>query len=422
MIPGDADRAAFENHITNYHGDRLKAFALSASHHGSRTFFVKNEGDEPYKAGLEAIDPDYIVISAPLREESDHGHPHEDAEKLNVEYAGKENVVHTGADRFSYIFDVYRDVIKSTARFSTITGILRHITALKVATMTAMTRVNPRALLLRLNHRPETLRRAGTAKCKARVRFRLLSRLPTNCLVQANLVEIADNLTATPDGGGKCEFQCFAPVPENTEGLPPRALLKVVIPSTFPFQPLEVFSCEETIRGFPHQDAESHKLCLNPDSEVPYDEKKLVRYIEWSIGWLKDAATGSLVKIGDPYELPDFSRKKLGKPLSIQFPLYFVETAASFSRWSTRLGQVGQVVVAWPKNPHCLLAWKFSTESGDLIWECPFSKNTKRPAPMSLSVRGFCYLTSGKIALDQPRPLGSYLNCAKLPELISTRH
>ena len=28
MIPGDADRAAFENHITKYHGDRLKAVRI----------------------------------------------------------------------------------------------------------------------------------------------------------------------------------------------------------------------------------------------------------------------------------------------------------------------------------------------------------------------------------------------------------
>ncbi len=109
MIPGDADKAAFENHITKYHGDRLRSFALGASHHGSRTFFMMNEGEEPYLDALNTIDPGYIVISAPLREESDHDHPHEDAEKLYVDHAGQDNVVHTGAERMSYFFDVYRD-------------------------------------------------------------------------------------------------------------------------------------------------------------------------------------------------------------------------------------------------------------------------------------------------------------------------
>src|SRR5262249_19086461 len=39
MIPGDADRVAFEKHITDYHRELLGAFVLAASHHGSRTFF-----------------------------------------------------------------------------------------------------------------------------------------------------------------------------------------------------------------------------------------------------------------------------------------------------------------------------------------------------------------------------------------------
>src|SRR5260370_40085345 len=34
MIPGDADRAAFEKHINNYHTDRMPAYGLAASHDG----------------------------------------------------------------------------------------------------------------------------------------------------------------------------------------------------------------------------------------------------------------------------------------------------------------------------------------------------------------------------------------------------
>src|SRR5437879_13347734 len=44
MVPGDADKSAFENHITKYHGERLHAFALGASHHGSRPYFMMPEG------------------------------------------------------------------------------------------------------------------------------------------------------------------------------------------------------------------------------------------------------------------------------------------------------------------------------------------------------------------------------------------
>lgn len=108
MIPGDADRAAFEKHITRYHNERLGAFALAASHHGSRTFFMENEGNEPYLAGLRSIGPEYVVISAPTQEESPHGHPHDDAVKLYADEVGSDNVLQMGEARLSFTFDIYR--------------------------------------------------------------------------------------------------------------------------------------------------------------------------------------------------------------------------------------------------------------------------------------------------------------------------
>ena len=77
MIPGDADRDAFEKHIAEYYKERLGAVVLAASHHGSRTFFRYNESDDPYKDALDYIDPDYVVVSAPTQQESRHGHPHD---------------------------------------------------------------------------------------------------------------------------------------------------------------------------------------------------------------------------------------------------------------------------------------------------------------------------------------------------------
>jgi competence protein ComEC len=108
IIPGDADHVAFSEHIM-YHKKRLFAALLAASHHGSRTFFRDCEDDDPYTDGLDAINPKYVVISAPKREESRHDHPHEDAVELYVDKVGEENVLHTGKDRYSFIFDVYRD-------------------------------------------------------------------------------------------------------------------------------------------------------------------------------------------------------------------------------------------------------------------------------------------------------------------------
>lgn len=109
MLPGDADRNAFEKHITEYYGDAMHSQTLGASHHGSRSYFRDNEDDEPYMEALNKTDPEFIVISAPTQEESPHGHPHDDAVGFYKDKVGEENVLHTGKDRCSYIFDIHRD-------------------------------------------------------------------------------------------------------------------------------------------------------------------------------------------------------------------------------------------------------------------------------------------------------------------------
>lgn len=109
LVTGDADLRAFENHITKYHKDHLPSTILDASHHGSRTFFVEDEKDEPYMDGLEAINPTWVVVSAPTVEESRHCHPHEFAMKLYREHVGDNNVLHTGAERETFYFDIFQD-------------------------------------------------------------------------------------------------------------------------------------------------------------------------------------------------------------------------------------------------------------------------------------------------------------------------
>jgi competence protein ComEC len=109
IIVGDADKCAFKDHITKYHKDRLPSLVLAAAHHGSRTFFVENEGDDPYKDALNTINPEYVVVSAP--KDSPHDHPHEDAMKLYEEHCGKDNVLYMGdgGQNYSYITDVYEN-------------------------------------------------------------------------------------------------------------------------------------------------------------------------------------------------------------------------------------------------------------------------------------------------------------------------
>jgi beta-lactamase superfamily II metal-dependent hydrolase len=107
LMTGDADRRAWENHIMGYHKENGKADVLSAVHHGSRTFFKFPGNDEDvYEEHIKAIAPDYLVLSAPTREESAHDHPHEDALKLYKKHVKEENIFHLGKNRVSVIVDI----------------------------------------------------------------------------------------------------------------------------------------------------------------------------------------------------------------------------------------------------------------------------------------------------------------------------
>lgn len=106
LITGDADLVAFRDHITDYHEDRLGAYVLDASHHGSRSFFMEKEGDDPYVKHIEAIAPQFVIISAPKQSESRHEHPHDDAVELYKKYA---KVLHMGPKRESFICDILDD-------------------------------------------------------------------------------------------------------------------------------------------------------------------------------------------------------------------------------------------------------------------------------------------------------------------------
>ena len=107
LLTGDSDRTAWEDRITGYHGERLPSDVLSAGHHGSRTFFKKDEDDEdPYKGHMDKIAPTYVVVSAPKQSESPHEHPHDDALDLYAEYVNRDDLLHLGANRECVIVDI----------------------------------------------------------------------------------------------------------------------------------------------------------------------------------------------------------------------------------------------------------------------------------------------------------------------------
>lgn len=105
LMTGDSDKKAWEEHITPYYGKYLKSEILSASHHGSRSFFKNSEDDKnPFTDNIEKINPEYLIISAPNN--SDHDHPHDDALEIYKEYISEENIYNLGEKEQSVIVDI----------------------------------------------------------------------------------------------------------------------------------------------------------------------------------------------------------------------------------------------------------------------------------------------------------------------------
>jgi len=110
LVTGDSDKAAWQEHITNYHKERITANILSASHHGSRSFFKDDEDDKiPYKDHIKLINPNWIVVSSPVQKDSPHDHPHDDAMKIYNESVQMENLFILGEGKNCAIYDIYEE-------------------------------------------------------------------------------------------------------------------------------------------------------------------------------------------------------------------------------------------------------------------------------------------------------------------------
>lgn len=108
MITGDSDKIAWRDHITHYHKEKLPSDVLSASHHGSRTFFKIDETDENvYEDHIKEIAPSHLIVSAPKYSEYDH--PHHDALELYKKYVDEDNIYYLGENRECVIIDVNSD-------------------------------------------------------------------------------------------------------------------------------------------------------------------------------------------------------------------------------------------------------------------------------------------------------------------------
>lgn len=164
-------------------------------------------------------------------------------------------------------------------------------------------------------------------------------------LRQQRDVKVLEDLHAVEDDGVIVfRFAYEQPVPSpNPEGVPSSVRLRVDVPAMYPFDAPRVYSECKEVQGFPHQDAETGKLCLFDESRSPLDENRLATHIDWTEQWLADAAMGKLLQAGDPYELPDFSRRHQRKQVNAFLPVFTRETPSSWRTWQDRIGQRGTV-------------------------------------------------------------------------------
>jgi molybdopterin/thiamine biosynthesis adenylyltransferase len=201
-------------------------------------------------------------------------------------------------------------------------------------------------------------------------------------------------------------FDLLLTLPEqNAANLPQNVKLTAIVPHTFPYDAITFIPPGESIRGFPHQDAETGKLCLPSESEAPWDSSRLIQYVRWAHEWLVDAANGTLLKNGDPYELPDFSRKTIkGNRFVALPPILFAESDETFPVWNNRIGQSGPVELIKCKDARAIIAQKFFTDAGTVIFQPSFSLEIAEEAQAFLGQ----WILLPKITVHRHRPPQTY--------------
>ena len=201
-----------------------------------------------------------------------------------------------------------------------------------------------------------------------------------NLLLQHRIVAITEPIHAdhAVDDTGWA-FECIVKVPyPNDAGIPHEVPLRVLIPEAFPREPVEVVSLSQEVSCFPHQDAESRKLCLPEEALAPRNAYRLVCYVKWTIEWLEDAAKGRLLKPGDRYELPDFRHKRLDSPLLANCPLVFEESSNSYESWKPYIGTSGNIECFLGEGIPAIFAVRFCDKAGSMIRESEFPQTILR--------------------------------------------
>lgn len=200
-------------------------------------------------------------------------------------------------------------------------------------------------------------------------------------LEETNEVELLSVPQSSKDrGANRVEFRCRVAVPEpNAEQLPGRIEFRVELPIIFPYAPPVFYPEGDDVRGFPHQDAETGKLCLPEEHLAPWDGRKLLHYTRWAKEWLADAAQGNLLRHDDPYELPDFSRRQLQSRIP-NVTLMFDEDASTYAVWGDLVGKSGQVELQHGCVLSSIMPIRFTLDGGGSVREVLWPAGVVDPA------------------------------------------
>lgn len=161
-------------------------------------------------------------------------------------------------------------------------------------------------------------------------------------LRQGNWVKAMSELRDKGEGDSEFDFNLQAPFP-NTEGLPQNVRFRAELSRTFPLEKAKVFLADEETWRFPHMAGRNGLLCLRVGQPHFWDPcESLFNTIVETSDWLEDAANGTLLKAGEPWELPDFRIGAAKTPAPL--PVWNLESPATFDGWKDRIGQHGEVV------------------------------------------------------------------------------
>jgi len=177
---------------------------------------------------------------------------------------------------------------------------------------------------------------------------------------------------------------------ENTEAVPPETDWYITVADTYPRGDIEFDPAKENgiTATFQHQfyngfrpgelPWRSGRICakgslfkLRKDAyvEEPFEADRRLRWnVERTREWLLDASKGTLVELGEPFELPDYRTK------SAPYTIAFSESPESVGLWKGRYGEHGVALLGQlrqPKNVSTVLV--FNDRDNRPILEIPWN-------------------------------------------------